>query len=537
MKKNALVTAFLCVVGLLLLIARSAMSPDSQSTSRLSFTAPYTVTVSTTFTPLHTYFMATSGCSDANAGTSAGAPWCSLKSTNSNMSSLVCGDVIVAATGTYNSNNFQITNTPGSCPSVSGGIDGAGGIYAAVILCAGNVGQCAITDTSNSRSVNFNASYWAIEGFAVTNTGNGVAFAQDCTSNTLRHHLFFINNVVYDTGAGFSFGTCGGTGSWDYVAVVGNIAQKANTHSACTSSLNFVVPKNFDSGTETRVYADSNYVIKGSGNAGCTSDGNGIIADTFDQQSYTGQAVFSNNIVFTSRQYGIHIFSQENTTVNPLVYVLNNTTYDNGNPTVSGSFYVGEITQQNVKFRQVTQNNISRTSAASRNGATLYAFQANSINSQANTVATTGGTGNENIFKGSATVCNSNQGSGGCDAGKNVIEDNGSSFGTNTYTDPAFNNVTDLINNQSGTPDCTAFENVTQCMGWNAVTATLTNPSVIYDLTPSAGGMTAKGFQSPTMACAANALFPAHLKGIVYLRWTGSVVQQRAGLAKVPCGK
>jgi hypothetical protein len=41
----------------------------------MAVTTPYTVTVSTTFTPLHTYFMAATGCNDANAGTSAASPW------------------------------------------------------------------------------------------------------------------------------------------------------------------------------------------------------------------------------------------------------------------------------------------------------------------------------------------------------------------------------------------------------------------------------------------------------------------------------
>ena len=108
--------------------------------------------------------------SDSNSGTSPSSPWAST-----NHSGIVCGDVIIAAAGAYNSNNFDsfsagssIWGTVGSCPSTSGGIDGTGGIYTATLLCATAFG-CTIDATSTTANgINIDKSHWAVEGFAVT---------------------------------------------------------------------------------------------------------------------------------------------------------------------------------------------------------------------------------------------------------------------------------------------------------------------------------------------------------------------------------
>jgi hypothetical protein len=84
-----------------------------------------TVTIGTEpeFVPLHKYYMAPSGCSDSNNGTSPATPWCTP---NHNV---VCGDVIIAAPGTYSSGQFGGNwGSVSNCPSTTGGIDGAGGI-------------------------------------------------------------------------------------------------------------------------------------------------------------------------------------------------------------------------------------------------------------------------------------------------------------------------------------------------------------------------------------------------------------------------
>src|SRR5215475_503771 len=101
-----------------------------------TITNPYTITVTTTssgvtFTPLHLYYLSSTG-SDSNNGLSPSSPWLTAHH------NLQCGDVVIAAAGTY-TNNFssQSFGTVANCPSTSAGIDGTGGINFATILCAG----------------------------------------------------------------------------------------------------------------------------------------------------------------------------------------------------------------------------------------------------------------------------------------------------------------------------------------------------------------------------------------------------------------
>ena len=85
------------------------------------------------FTPLHTYFMAPTTASpagnDSNSGLDAAHPWATPNH------AVVCGDVIIAAAGSYSgfSNNVGAVS---NCPSSTGGIDGTGGIYFAVVRAA-----------------------------------------------------------------------------------------------------------------------------------------------------------------------------------------------------------------------------------------------------------------------------------------------------------------------------------------------------------------------------------------------------------------
>ena len=152
--------------------------PSSAQIVQFSGASPNSVPL----TPLHTYYMAASGCNDSNNGTSAGSPWCTPNH------STVCGDVIIAAAGTYNG-DFATWGTVSSCPSTSGGIDGTGGIYAAVLLCGASdlgssgcivncaTGACNTGHTGSGGSaashamMNVNASNWAVIGW--NGTGNG----------------------------------------------------------------------------------------------------------------------------------------------------------------------------------------------------------------------------------------------------------------------------------------------------------------------------------------------------------------------------
>ena len=112
---------------------------------------------------------------------------------------------------------------------------------------------------------------------------------------------------------------------------------------------------------------------------------------------------------------------------------------------------------------------------------------------------------------------------------------NGFSLGSNLYVDPTFKNTSDLIANHLGPPDCSSFANVTACMGWNYPLQSATRKSVIDDLTPTFAGTSGKGYQPPG-PCAPDPLYPAWLKGIVYLKWNGASITEEAGLINKPCG-
>jgi hypothetical protein len=130
------------VLALLLIIAgfAEAFAAEGQS-------------VAVPFTPLHIYYISPTG-NDHRAGTSVDGAWATPHH------NVNCGDVIIALAGSY-TKSFGINNwgAVSNCPSTSGGIDGAAGIYFAIVLCAGpyitscpisaGEGEAARIDASN----------------------------------------------------------------------------------------------------------------------------------------------------------------------------------------------------------------------------------------------------------------------------------------------------------------------------------------------------------------------------------------------------
>lgn len=532
----------------------------------VALTTPFTITVTTTFTPLHTYYMAASGCSDANNGTSTSTPWCTPNH------AVVCGDVILANSGTYNSNNFNSGSgggfgTVSTCPSVSGGIDGAGGIYFATVLCAGaSVGDCKISDANNVAAVLVDKNNWAIEGFQVTtNTTSGtqqIGFLADgrignASGANVTHHMAFINNITNDTGMGF--GTAdGGTNNGvvpgngvDQWVVVGNIVQDSNSWKQCIGAIDTAGPANFDSSPGTHIFVAGNFVINNEQKYGCAiADGEGIFFDTFDAHGYTGQAVMQDNMVFVAERMGLAVFYQHSVTTATLstIRIVFNTVYsvnNENNGPVGGTFSKGQInlsssTGNNWPFPTTIQNNLSLdTSANSTQGTALYALQ--SSVSAPNSNITIGGSGNENLLLGQKGSCVLSF----CNSTFDAASDANGVLGTNFYETPNFKNPTDAVTNHIGTPNCSGFETTVACMGWNWSTQTATSLSVIDDMTAQAANASGKGYMPPQSGCLSSGErynnFPSYLKGIVYLHsvsgWTnGTVIQQKAGLINMPCG-
>jgi hypothetical protein len=220
----------------------------------------------TPFTALHTYYISPTG-SDSNNGTSAATPWLTPNH------SVVCGDVIIAAAGAYSSANFDsytkgssLYGSPANCPSTTGGIDGAGGIYFATIVCGGvYVGACTI-NASTPYAMYVDSSNWAIEGFQATdnNNGGGECFRtapRTATANIA--FIAFINDIAANCPlAGFASDGLASNNAYsvDEFAAVGDIAFNAS-QSASESGSGFGdnIPTNVNNLSGTHVFFSQDF--------------------------------------------------------------------------------------------------------------------------------------------------------------------------------------------------------------------------------------------------------------------------------------
>lgn len=557
--------ASILLVPLLFLMGAGTFDPSNKSPnigltgSNLIATDVGSNPGSTAFTPLHTYYMAASGCNDSNNGTSTSTPWCTPNH------SLVCGDVILANSGTYNG-DFSNWGTVSSCPSTSAGIDGTGGINVAVLLCAGSdIESCKVDCATgacnggnvgaggrgaNSAVMNVNKNFWAISGWAGTASGPGArGFQMDAclTTSTIIHHIAFINSKIVNADDGWDTDDCGyghavpGNGV-DYAAAVGLIVQNAAQDQICVAAVDFVGPASIDANSGTHTYIRGNFIWNSqSTNCINVSDSEAIMLDTIDAHAYSGKIVIADNLIWMSMRNCIQVFYQQAAANTPIVNIYNNTCYADLTNTGSADFADGEINLNTTgsspapQFVVTLQNNIAVTNRTTSGTfpSTIYGL----LVGGALWNLTDGGIGNENIILSPGqTSCVG----ASCDAGNNQVSFNGNGLGTNTYTNPSFTNPSHLLASLSGAPNCTGFVNTTLCMGWNANTTTLTSLTPISDLTPTAGGMTGKGYRRPSTTCVTDADFPAWLKGVVYLRasgWTnGATIAQYHDLITTACG-
>ncbi len=538
--------------------ATNSLGSASATSSSFGPVTPAGVgSVGTPFTALHTYYISPTG-SDSNGGTSSSSPWLTPNHP------VDCGDVIIAAPGSY-SPVLQFGSVS-NCPSSSGGIDGQGGIYFATLLCGGNVGTCAVTQSSCNveyvaAGIEINNDNWAVEGWGgsmlYTTSCAGMPFevnnggpSNGGVSGTL-HHVAYINNIAYNNANGFGADDHGnGTYGVDYWAIVGNIAQNSAGRADChpegcyyDSAIDMIGVANYDTAPGTHIFTDGNFMINNQQTLGGASDGEAMMADTWDALDYTQQAVIRNNLAVLSERFGFHMFYQGMSNNTPTLKIYNNTFFANDaeNYTTGQGASLGEINMQSttgsMPWNIDIYNNIAKTNWAENPGdAYDYALETGG-DFTATTIGNTGANpaSSQNIFKGMMTTC---QGTS-CDPGDDVVAQGGGSYGVNTYEDPAFNNTSDMLSNQIGVPNCNGFVNTVQCMGYNANTQTLTNPSVLYDMTPTASGTSGKGMQLPSTTCvSSDADFPAWLKGIVYLQWNSSTqtITENADLVAKPCG-
>lgn len=473
------------------------------------------------FVALHTYYMSPTG-SDSNNGLTVATAWATP-----NHAGIICGDVIIAQPGAY-TRQFIYWQNPTGCPSTSGGIDGTGGVYFATVVCAT---AFACTDTQPSGSVfRVNANNWAIEGWSAS-APEGFTYLADATATgtTIIHHVAFINDIAANSDDGFTTGDGGknhnvpGNGV-DQFAVVGSIAYNSNQDPICVAAMDDVAPANYDSSSGTHVFWAGNFAF--SNMVKCGTDGEGMMFDTWDAHGYTGQGVIENNVIWQSERYGLNIYYQGLNAGNAMMYVFNNTFFsNNAGATGTANWAVGDINVQSLTsalpYPISIYNNISRTNYATtgNQGTSFGVVYAAQTGGKYN--VTWGGTVTQNIFLGQVGSC---IGGASCDSTNSVAAFNGGSYGTNTYADPGFANVTDLLTSWSGAPNCSSYANVNACMA-----------RAIADLTPTASGMTGRGYQPPG-PCTADPYFPTWLKGVVYLSWNGSTLSENTGLITKPCG-
>lgn len=298
------------LVAILSLIATASHANELLKIEKAAFTSFSVAATNPVFTALHTFFIApaSGGGSDSNNGTSAGSPWLTP-----NHSGLVCGDVIIAATGAYSSASFDsLTNgsslygTVSSCPSTSGGNDGTGGVQTVTMFC-GNQLTCTING-STQWAMLVDKSHWAIEGFQVTNNTNGSGgclTAAPNISGAAIGYVAFVDNVSMNCallgigaqGLGPLFNGV------DEFAAVGNVAfNAAQSASECGSGFADNVPSNFDALADVHKFYSQNFAF-GNINGPCSLNSDGFGA--FPTASSAASAGASSIVVSAVSGWGV----------------------------------------------------------------------------------------------------------------------------------------------------------------------------------------------------------------------------------------
>jgi hypothetical protein len=417
-----------------------------------------------------TYYLAPAadGGSDSNSGTSSGSPWLTPNH------AVNCGDVIIAAAGTY------------------------GQIYQwGTVTCSGTHGEahlaCAAFDTCKSvvtsgnqysAAIQVSKSNWEADGWEAT-TANGVSaygtcfFAYPNTSTLSIHDIVFANDVANQCGNGGFTAAPNGSAGVDYVAFVGDIAYDAAQSTAlCDEGFAVFEPAAWDSTPGTHIYFGGDYSYNNIEPATCDgappTDGEGFMLDTI--QPYGQQIVVESNISIFNGGSGIKAYNNATGTPNAQIYFVHNTTYGNETGGANGAI-CSEIGFQNSLSSQAYEN-LSMTSAPTgcHGAAALYVLA----------VSTPDSTVKLYDNYGYSAAGNNSSGTGaGFSFGPNNI------FGAN----PIFANPVD-----PGAPRCGSASGAPNCMA-----------AVIANFTPTASAAVGYGYQVPSTTQVYDPLFPQWL--------------------------
>ena len=306
-----------------------------------------------------TYYVApvSGGGNDSNNGTDAGHPWLTPNH------ALNCGDVILAADGTYDEANFR--------PGNWGTVTCAANNNVAWLKCAA-FDTCKINiATAGHDAMTVTQSYWGVQGWEVTASTVSTnqcfeAYPPDYVHTI--HHIIFANDIANGCGdGGFTTGASASNVGVDYLAIVGNIAYNAAQDNAnCYSGIDVVVPVNSDTLPGTHIYIAGNYswgnVDPNPCSGGSPTDGQGISLDTVNEYGYSGQIAITNNISVFNGASGIQSYLNTGSSPNAPIYIYNNTTY--GNQT--GSVNADPCAEINLSSSLSTSayNNLVQTSGA-----------------------------------------------------------------------------------------------------------------------------------------------------------------------------
>ena len=201
------------------------------------------------------YYVASSGCNDANSGTSKSTPWCTLSRAMNALSSLRPDDGILFRCGDSWSGQFNLKNVNGSAghPVVIGHYSAGAACklphqsYSAVLPTIDGASTYALGFNADHNS---NVSYLTIDGFDIHDTtmggimfnANGGNMPGVTIENNLVHHLgngacngcgspSDPNNYDYDAGIGFNdevSGYC--CSNVDGVQIIGNTVWDLGGH-------------------------------------------------------------------------------------------------------------------------------------------------------------------------------------------------------------------------------------------------------------------------------------------------------------------
>jgi hypothetical protein len=255
-----------------------------------------------------------------------------------------------------------------------------------------------------------------------------------------------------------------------------------------------------------------------------TTDGEGLILDTWGTGNggfaYTGQTVVEQNVIWGNGGSGFEMFCNGTCQSGLSVHVFNNTIYGNvQDPKHQAS---GEDLFINTALNAAlyVQNNLIQSDVTMPAGSVYNSSAQTGYPVVAAAFGSSGYAISGNYFK-SASGASCPQWAT-CDSGKNLAGYNGNLYSSgNTLSSPGFSNPGVL---PTAAPNCAGFATTAACMS---------AAGVVADLTPS-GGAVGKGYAAPG-ACAADAYYPAWLKGVVYLTVNGSALTESTGLLNKPC--